>query len=77
MGQAAFPAAGVQVPRWECPWHVSGTAREQRGWSFLASGGSETRAGGVIEGNRDSSGQASTLTEGKAISLFQQRNNMI
>lgn len=38
------------------------------------SGGSETRAGGEIEGNRDSSGQASTLTEGKAIALFQQRN---
>ena len=70
LGQAAFPAAGVQVARWECPWRVSGTAREQRGWSFGGSGGSETRVGGKIEGNWDSSARASTLTEGKAIILF-------
>ena len=70
LGQAAFPAAGVQVARWECPWRVSGTVREQRGWSFGGSGGSETRVGGKIEGNWDSSARASTLTEGKAIILF-------
>ena len=54
----------LQVPRWECPWHVSGTAGEQCGGSF---GGSD---GGETEQSRDSSARASTLTEGKAIAPF-------